>query len=110
MGRGTAKQGAITQFANVRDNGWLGEPETWRIVQDLANCTGIVDSLGEFRVTEGSMDHSPLVFEVETVLWPTTANQAGKWYWNVYEAAEQFMVRCHKDEAQVSRQRQESTV
>ena len=35
-GRGTAKQGAITQSGTARDEGWRGEPETWRTVKDLA--------------------------------------------------------------------------
>ena len=42
------------------------------------------------------MEHSPLVFGVETALWPMAAKKAGKWYRVVLEAAERFMVRWHQ--------------
>ena len=38
------------------------------------------------------------------------AKKAGKWYGRVLEAAERFMVKWHKDEADLSRQRQASVV
>ena len=40
----------------------------------------IVEDLREFRATEGSTKHSPLVFEVGTALWSTAAKMAGKRY------------------------------
>ena len=48
------------------------------------------------------MEHSPLVFGVETALWPMAAKKAGKWYRVVLEAAERFMVRWHEDKAKLS--------
>ena len=62
-----------------------------------------------FRATEGSQvrvdacsgfkrrptESVPLVFGVETVLWPTAAKMGGKWYRRVVEAAECFMTRWH---------------
>ena len=55
----------------------------------------LVDDLRVFRATEGSTESVPLVFGVETVLWPTAAKKGGKWYRGVVEAAE-----CHDKEAQ----------
>ena len=43
-----------------------------------------------------------MVFGVETVLWPTAAKKGGKWYRGVVEAAECFMTRWHRDEAESS--------
>ena len=64
----------------------------------------IVEDLGEFRATQGKNGTPPLlVFEVETALWSTAAENAGKRYRAVLEAAERFMVRWHDDEAQLSR-------
>ena len=39
---------------------------------------------------------------METVLWPTAAKKGGKWCWGVVEAAECFMTRWHRDEAESS--------
>ena len=41
------------------------------------------------------------MFGVKTVLWPTAA-KGGKWYRGVVEAAECFMTRWHRDEAESS--------
>ena len=38
----------------------------------------VVDDLGVFRATEGSTENVPLVFGVETVLWPTAAKKGRK--------------------------------
>ena len=57
-----------------------GQCKTWH------RC--IVKDLGELRATEGSTEHSSLVFGVETALWSTAAKKAGKWYRGVLEAAE----------------------
>ena len=43
-----------------------------------------------------------MVFGVETVLWPTGAKKGGKWYRGVVEAAEYFMTRWHRNEAESS--------
>ena len=43
-----------------------------------------------------------MVFGVGTVLWPTAAKKGGKWYRRVVEAAECFMKRWHRDEAESS--------
>ena len=53
-----------------------------------------------FRTTEGSTASVPLVFGVETVLWPTAAKKGGKWYRGVVEAAQCFMTRWHRDEVE----------
>ncbi|MEP5351924.1 MAG: hypothetical protein ABJZ75_06195 [Luteolibacter sp.] len=79
-----------------------GQVKTWH------RC--IFDYLREFRVTEGSTELAPLVFGVETALWPTAAKKAGKWYRGILEAAERFMVRWHEAEAELSRQRRASAV
>ena len=78
--------------------------------KSLAYSRCIIEDLREFRATEGSAEHSPLVFGVETALWSTAAKKAGKWYRGVLEAAERFMVRWHEDDAQLKRQRRESAV
>ena len=36
---------------------------------------------------------SPLLFGVETVLWPRAAKKSGKWYRGVVDAAGRFMTR-----------------
>ena len=43
-----------------------------------------------------------MVFGVETVLWPTAAKKGRKWYRGVVEAAESFVSRWHRDEAESS--------
>ena len=43
-----------------------------------AQC--LVDDLRVFRAAEGSTESVPLVFGIETVLWPTAAKKGGKWY------------------------------
>ena len=47
-----------------------------------------IDDLRVFGATEGSTEHSPLVFGVETTLWPMASKKGGKWYRDVLEAAE----------------------
>ena len=79
-----------------------GQVKTWH------RC--VVEDLREFRATEGSTELVPLVFGVETALWPTAAKKAGKWYRGILEAAERFMVRWHEAEAELSRQRRASAV
>ena len=76
--------------------------KTWR------KC--LVDGLGVFRATEGSMEHSPLVCGVETALWQVAAKKAGKWYRGILEAAERFTVRWHENEKTLSRKRPTSVM
>ena len=51
-------------------------PGPSRAENNWAQC--LVDDL--FRATEGSTESVPLVFGVETVLWPPAAKKDGKWY------------------------------
>ena len=51
-----------------------------------------------------------MVFGVETAEWTVAARKAGRWYRGALEAAEWFMVRWHKDEADASRKRHASAV
>ena len=77
------------------ENPGPGRPE-----KNRAQC--LVDDLRVFRATEGSTESVPLVFGVETVLWSTAAKKGGEWYRGVVEAAECFMTRWHRDEAESS--------
>ena len=56
------------------------------------------DDLAVFRSTEGSTEHSPWQFGVETVLWVHAAKKAGKWHRRILEDAERFMARWHVEE------------
>ena len=47
---------------------------------------------------------------VETAVWTVAATKADKWYRGVLEAAELFMVKWQKDEADASRKRHASAV
>ena len=53
----------------------------------------LVDDLRVFRATKGSTESVPLVFGVETVLWPSAAKKGEKWYRGVVEVAECFVTR-----------------
>ena len=77
------------------ENPGPGRPEN-----NWVQCLG--DDLRVFRATAGSTESVPLVFGVETVLWPTAAKKGGKWYRGVVEAAEIFVTRWHRDEAESS--------
>ena len=70
----------------------------------------IVEDLRVFRATEGSTEHCPLVFGVETEVWTVAANKAGKRYRGVLEAAKRCMVMWQKDGADASRKRHASAV
>ena len=70
----------------------------------------IAEDLREFRATERLTELAPLVFGVETALWSTAAKKAGKRYRGMLEAAERFMVKWHKGEAEMSRKRRASAV
>ena len=63
-----------------------------------------------FRATEGSTEHSPFVFGLETAVWTLATKKAGKGYRGVLEAAERLMVSWHNDGADPSRQRHASVV
>ena len=75
------------------ENPGPGRPE-----KNWAQC--LVDDLRVLRATEGSTESVPLVFGVETVLWPTVAKKGGKWYRGVVEAVECLMTRWNRDEAE----------
>ena len=49
-----------------------GQFKTWH------RC--IVETFRRLPATEGSKEHAPLVFGVETALWSTAAIKAGMWY------------------------------
>ena len=71
-------------------------PGPCRPEKNWAQCR--VDDLRVFRATEGSTESVPVVFGVETVVWPTAAKRGGKWYRGVVEAVECFMTKSHMDE------------
>ena len=73
------------------DNPGPGRPE-----KNRAQCRG--HGLRVF----GSTEYLLLVFGLETMLWPTAAKKGGKWYRGVVKAAECFMTRSHRDEADSS--------
>ena len=73
------------------ENPGPGRPE-----KNWAYC--LAADLRVFRATEGPTESVPLVFGVETVVWPTAAKKGGKWYRGVVEAVECFMTKSHMDE------------
>ena len=75
------------------ENPGPGQPEN-----NWAQCLA---DIRVFQATEGSTDSSPLLFGVEAVLWPRAA-KSGKWYRGVVDAADRFMTRWHKGEAEKS--------
>ena len=77
------------------ENPGPGRPE-----KDWAQC--LVDDLRVFRATEGSTESVPLVFGLETVLWPTATKKGGKRCRGVVEAAEYFMTRWQRHEVESS--------
>ena len=100
--------GAVQRMTNVRltrrvmfgtmaggENPGLGRPE-----KNWAQC--LADDLRLFKATQGSTESSPLLFGVETVLWPRAAKKSGKWYRGVVEAADGFMTRWQRLEAEKS--------
>ena len=54
------------------ENPGPGRPE-----KNWAQC--LVDELRVFRATEGYTESVPLVYGVETVLWPSAVKKGGKW-------------------------------
>ena len=70
----------------------------------------MVEDFTEFRAPEGSTELAPLGFGVETALWSTPAENAGRWYRGILEAAERFMARYQNTEAGLSRQHRASAV
>ena len=55
-----------------------------------------------FEVKEGSTVGSPLLFGVETVPWPRAAKKSGSWHRGIVDAADHFMTRWHRGEAEKS--------
>ena len=56
-------------------------PRAGRPEKNSVQC--LIDDLRVFRPTEGSTEGVPLVFGVDTVIWPTAAEKGGKWYQGV---------------------------
>ena len=79
-----------------------GQSNTWR--------RSVCNDIRVFRATQRSTEHSPLVFGVETEMWPIAAKKASKSYREVLEAAERFIVRWPKDGEKLSRIRHASIV
>ena len=75
-----------------------GRPE-----KNWAQC--LVDDIRVFEATEGSTDRSPLLFGVETVLWPRATKKNRNWHRGIVAAAYRFMTRWHRGEAEKSWQR-----
>ena len=65
-----------------------------------ARC--LVDDIGVFKATKGSTDNSPLLFGVETVLWPKAAKKSGNWHRGIVDAADRFIVNWHRGGAEKS--------
>ena len=84
-------------MGGVWDEGWWTESQTRPTRKDLGPMS---DDLRVFRAIEGSTESIPLVFGVETVLWPTAAKKGGEWYRGVVEAANCFMTRWQRDKAE----------
>ena len=78
-------------------------PRPCRSENNWAHC--LADDLIIFQATEGSTEGYPFLFGVETAFWPRAAKKSGKWYGGVVEAADGFMARWHRDEAERSRLR-----
>ena len=68
--------------------------------KNWAQC--LADGIRVFKATEGSTDSSPLLFGVETVLWPSAAKKSGNWQRGIVDAVDRFMTRCHRGEAEKS--------
>ena len=58
--------------------------------------------MGLFEATEGSTDSSPSLLGIEPVLWPRAAKKSGNWHRGIVNAAERFMARWHRGEAEKS--------
>ena len=77
-----------------------GQPKSWHRY--------LLDDLKAYDATEGSTEHSKLVFGVEDEVWTVAAKKAGKCYRGVLEAAERFMAKWNEIEATLSRNRHAS--
>ena len=82
--------------------GWVN-PGRGRPENIWTQC--LVDDIRLFAATEGSMDSSPLLFGVETVLWPRAAKKSGNWHRRFVDAEDRFTTRWHRGEAERSWQR-----
>ena len=66
------------------ENQGAGRPEkSWALY--------LAGDIRVFQATEGSTDSSPVLFGVETVLWPKAAKKSGTWYLGIVDAADRFM-------------------
>ena len=77
-----------------------GQPKSWHRY--------LLDDLKAYDATEGSTEHSKLVFGLETKTRTVAAKKAGTWNREVLEAAERFMAKCHEIEGTLSRNRHAS--
>ena len=100
-GRTADAKWATNPSGDVWADGWWGEnPGPGQPGKNWAQC--LADDHRVFRATEGCTESVPLVFGVETVLWPTAAKKGGKWYRGVVEAAECFMTVLYRNGAESS--------
>lgn len=95
--------GAVKKTTKTNPSG-DGSDDSWWVksgTRPTRNGLGPVSSRRPQGVWSHRGNHTiPLVFGVETVLWPTAAKKGGKWYRRVVEAAECFMARYHTDEVE----------
>ena len=77
-----------------------GQPKSWHRY--------LLDDLKAYDATEGSTEHSKLVFGLEAKTRTVAAKKAGTWNREVLEAAERFMAKCHEIEGTLSRNRHAS--
>ena len=80
-----------------------GNPGPGRPENNWAQCP-VVD-IRVFEANEGSTDSSPLLLGVETVVRPKAAKESGNGRRGIVDAADRFMARWHRGEAEKSWQR-----
>ena len=60
----------------------------------------LADDIRVFEATGGSTDSSPVLFGVEALLSPRAAKKSGDWHREIVNAADRFMTRWHRGEAE----------
>ena len=83
-------QTMYAQRAGGANPGPRGPPNNW--------LRTLKDHLAVLRSTEGYTEDSTRQFGVETALWVQAAQEAGKRYRGILEAAGRFMARWHVEE------------
>ena len=76
------------------------KPGRGRPEKNWAQC--LAGDIRVFEATQVSMDSSPLLFGVETILWPRAAKKDWNWQRSIVEAANRFMMRWLMGEAEKS--------